>query len=82
MIGLGTAANVAGILAGSLLGLLLGQGIKDKYREIVMQAIALCVGVIGLQMALKTQFDSLYSLCVSFILGKTSTRLLITYSID
>ena len=55
MIGLGTAANVGGILVGSCLGLLLGRGIKDKYREIVMQSIALCVGVIGLQMALKTQ---------------------------
>ena len=33
-------------------------------------------------MALKPQFASLYSLCVSFILGKTNTKLLMTYSID
>jgi len=72
MIGLGTAANVAGILACSLLGLLLGQGIKDKYREIVMQAIALCVGVIGLQMALKTQniMIDIVSMVVGSILGE------------
>lgn len=54
MIGLGTLANVATILVGSAIGLILGQGIKEKYRITIMQGIALCVLVIGLQMALKT----------------------------
>jgi len=72
MIGLGTMANVAGILAGSCLGLLLGRGIKDKYREIVMQAIGLCVVIIGLQMALKTQniMVDIVSLVVGSVLGE------------
>jgi uncharacterized membrane protein YqgA involved in biofilm formation len=72
MIGLGTIANVAGILAGSCLGLLLGRGIKDRYREIVMQAIGLCVVIIGLQMALKTQniMVDIVSLVIGSIIGE------------
>lgn len=51
----GTLVNVAMILVGSSAGLLLKSGIPQKYQVTLMQGMALSVGLIGLQMALKTQ---------------------------
>lgn len=51
----GTLVNAAAVLVGSGLGLALKQGIPEKYHNTLIQGMALAVGVIGLQMALKTQ---------------------------
>lgn len=67
MIGMGTIVNVGTILAGSALGLVLGRGMKEKYQVTVMKGIALCVCVIGLQMALKSQ--NMMIDIVSIVLG-------------
>ena len=53
MVGTGTVVNVAAIAAGSLAGLLVGRGIKEKYQETVIYGLALCVILLGLQMALQ-----------------------------
>lgn len=53
MVGTGTVVNVVAIAAGSLAGLLVGRGIKEKYQETVIYGLALCVILLGLQMALQ-----------------------------
>jgi len=55
MIGMGTVVNTLAILAGGCVGLVLRKGLPEKWQNTVMHGIALCVGVIGMQMALKTQ---------------------------
>src|SRR5699024_11549811 len=49
----GSIINVICIIIGTLIGLLLTK-IGDKYKETIMQGIALTVTSIGLQMALET----------------------------
>lgn len=72
MIGSGTLVNVAAIAGGSLLGLLVGRGIKAKYQETVIYGLALCVIVLGLQMALQGQHIllTIISLVTGSILGE------------
>ncbi|BBB90589.1 MAG TPA: DUF554 domain-containing protein [Methylomusa anaerophila] len=50
----GTLVNTAAIVLGSGIGLLLQRGIPARYQETMMQAMALAVGIIGTQMALKS----------------------------
>ncbi|CQR70026.1 putative membrane protein YdfK [Sporomusa ovata DSM 2662] len=51
----GTLVNAAAVIIGSGVGLALKQGIPDKYQNTLIHGMSLAVGVIGLQMALKTQ---------------------------
>ncbi len=51
----GTIVNAAAVLVGSGMGLALKKGIPEKYQNTIMQGMALAVGVIGLQMAFKTE---------------------------
>ncbi|CVK18567.1 MULTISPECIES: DUF554 domain-containing protein [Sporomusa] len=51
----GTLVNVAAVVVGSGLGLVLKRGIPEKYQNTIMHGMALAVGVIGLQMAFKTE---------------------------
>lgn len=51
----GTLANVAAILAGSFLGLVLHGRMPLRVKTMVFQGLGLCVLVIGLGMALKMQ---------------------------
>ncbi|MBC8016192.1 MAG: DUF554 domain-containing protein [Sporomusaceae bacterium] len=51
----GTLVNAAGIVCGSIVGLLLKKNVPEKYQQTVMHGLALSVGLIGLQMAFKTQ---------------------------
>ncbi|MDF2570696.1 MAG: ydfK [Sporomusa sp.] len=51
----GTIVNAAAVLLGSGLGLALKRGIPEKYQSTIMQGMALAVGIIGLQMAFKTE---------------------------
>ncbi|HWR44052.1 DUF554 domain-containing protein [Sporomusa sp.] len=51
----GTIVNSAAVLIGSGVGLALKRGIPEKYQNTVMHGMALAVGVIGLQMAFKTE---------------------------
>lgn len=72
MVGMGTVVNVAAIAGGSLLGLLVGREIKEKYQETVIYGLALCVIVLGIQMALQGQHIllTIISLVVGSILGE------------
>lgn len=47
MIGLGTIANVAAIIAGGLLGLVMKGGLKQHYQDALEKAMGLCTIFIG-----------------------------------
>lgn len=67
MKGLGTIVNVLTVIAGSGLGIFLRRGIPEKYRETIMAGVALAVGLIGLQMALKT--ENVLIVILSLVIG-------------
>ncbi len=50
----GTLLNIATVLIGSLLGVLLGGRLNDSVRETVLRGLGLITVAIGLQMALQT----------------------------
>ncbi len=56
MTGLGTLANMAAILAGSGIGLLLGGGLKERFQITIMNALGLAVMFIGISSALQGMF--------------------------
>lgn len=56
MIGLGTIVNMAAIVFGSAIGLLLKGGLKEKYQETIMNALGLAVLFIGISGALQGLF--------------------------
>lgn len=55
MIGLGTVVNCAAIIAGCAVGLILKKGFPEKWQETIMYGVALCVFLIGVEMAQKSQ---------------------------
>jgi uncharacterized membrane protein YqgA involved in biofilm formation len=67
MIGLGTLVNVAAILGGSMLGLVLKRGFPKRWQETILQGVGLCILVIGLQMALQSK--QIILVIVSIVLG-------------
>lgn len=68
----GTLVNAAAVVAGSLAGILAKRGVPERYRRTLMQGLGLSVGVIGLQMALRTQNILLViiSIAVGGIIGE------------
>jgi len=48
----GTLVNTGAVVAGSLLGVMIGKRLPDRVKTIVMQVLGLSVVLIGLQMAL------------------------------
>lgn len=56
MIGLGTIINVAAVLVGGGIGLLLRGGIPERFQKILMQSLGLSTMVIGLGGSLKEMF--------------------------
>lgn len=52
MIGLGTIANVAAIIAGGSIGMLLKGGLKERYQQALQKAMGLCTLFIGASGAL------------------------------
>lgn len=56
MVGLGTLANMALILLGSAIGIIVKGGLRQKYRDTIMNALALAVMFIGISGALQGIF--------------------------
>lgn len=67
MVGLGTLVNSGSILAGAGAGLLLRRGLPEKWQESIMQGVALCIIVIGVQMAFKS--ENIMVVIFSIVLG-------------
>lgn len=68
----GTAINGAAIVAGGVLGLMMGSRIPEKIKISVMQGISLAVLLIGIQMALqfKNPLVVIFSLIIGGIAGE------------
>lgn len=64
---LGTLINVATVLAGSCLGLLLGSRVPGRLRDTVMQGLGLCVMIIGALSALET--DDVLGMIICMVVG-------------
>lgn len=64
---IGTLINTAAILAGALLGLLVRKGLPQRLRDTVMQGLGLCVLVIGVRDAIKT--NSMMTVILSIVIG-------------
>ena len=62
---IGTLTNVAAIVFGSAMGVLLKKGISEKAQRVVLQGIGLCVLIIGITSAIETQHTLLLVLSVS-----------------
>ncbi|EJX05082.1 membrane protein containing DUF554, partial [gut metagenome] len=67
MSGLGTLVNSGAIILGSLIGLFLKRGLPEKWQQTIMSSIALCVFVIGVQMAMQT--GNMIIVIISLVLG-------------
>lgn len=59
MIGLGTIVNAVVIILGGLIGVLLKNGISERYKVILMQAIGLSVAIIGISGTLQGMYKVL-----------------------
>lgn len=72
LIPLGTLVNVATVLLGSSLGLLLHRAFPERFRQIQFQATGLFTLALGAQMALRTQNTLLlvFSLLLGGLLGE------------
>ena len=83
---IGTIFNTCMILGGSILGSLFKKGMKEKYHEILMQALGLAVVALGLNTVVKHMPHSRYpvlfilSLAVGSVIGSFIDRSLIQIS--
>ena len=70
---LGSIVNALAIIIGSLVGLLLKHGIKESYRQTIMDATALAVLVIGIIGAVQTEIILLmvFSLVIGSFIGES-----------
>lgn len=68
----GTILNAVAIIAGSLIGIMLGNRLPEKVRETVLNGLGLMVLVVGLSMALETSniLIPLFSVLIGGILGE------------
>jgi len=64
---LGTIANTAAVILGSLLGLLLHKRMPEKFSAIVMQAIGLFTLIVGLDLSFKS--PHLFIVLIAMVLG-------------
>ncbi len=70
---LGTVVNSIAIILGSLLGVIIKQGIEDRYKKIVMDGIGLSVVIIGIAGGIKSENNILViiSIVLGSIIGET-----------
>lgn len=66
---LGTIANALAIIVGGLIGLLFGKGIAEKYKQTILQGVALSVILVGWKSPLAA--DQLLIVIVSMVAGAT-----------
>ncbi len=64
---IGTLINTAAILVGSFIGILVRKGLPQRLKETVMQGLGLCVLVIGVMGAIKT--NDMMAVILSIVTG-------------
>lgn len=62
---LGPIVNFAAILAGSLVGVLFGKKIKERYTDALLVGLALVSGLVGIMSAIKTENTLCVIICIS-----------------
>ena len=69
---LGTIVNTAAVIVGALLGLLLKKGLPERFQDVIMKGLALCVLLIGISGALKGQntLIAILSIVIGAIIGE------------
>lgn len=69
---IGNTVNMLAVVAGSLIGITLGERFPERLRAIIFQALGLCTVVIGLQMALLTREPLLFigSMLIGALIGE------------
>lgn len=67
MSGLGTIVNSGAIVLGSIIGLFFKRGLPEKWQQTMMNSIALCIVIIGIQMAMKT--GNIIIVIISLVIG-------------
>lgn len=78
---LGTIVNVITIIIGSFIGIILKNGIKDEYKETIMNGIGLAVVIIGITGGIKTENTVL--VIASLVLGSIIGEIIsIEYKLD
>jgi len=72
MLPIGTLANVAAVILGGTIGVMLGGRMPESCRAIVFQGLGLCTLVIGMSMALKMQapLPLIFSVVLGGIIGE------------
>ncbi|MBS3813113.1 MAG: DUF554 domain-containing protein [Candidatus Acetothermia bacterium] len=72
MVGLGTIINIITVIVGGSIGLLVGKGLSDNLRDIVMKGLGLVTLIIGFRMALDTKniFIPMASMVFGGLLGE------------
>ncbi|CCQ94576.1 conserved membrane hypothetical protein [[Clostridium] ultunense Esp] len=70
---LGTLVNSTAIILGSIIGIIIKQGIKDEYKKTVMDGVGLSVIIIGIMGAIKSENTILViiSVVLGSIIGET-----------
>ncbi|MFH1880892.1 MAG: DUF554 domain-containing protein [Bacillota bacterium] len=61
----GTLVNVAAIILGTVLGVLLKRGISEKAQKVVIQGMGLCVTIIGIMSAIISELPLLLVMSVA-----------------
>lgn len=64
---IGSIVNVLAITTGSLLGYFMRNGIKDEYKDTIIDGLALCVVVMGIMSTIKT--ENFLLVIVSVVIG-------------
>lgn len=64
---LGTIVNSVAIIAGAILGIIMRKGIKDEYKNTIMDGISLSVIVIGIMGAIKS--ENIILVIASIVIG-------------
>lgn len=73
---IGTIVNCTAIIIGSILGTILKNGIKEKYKDIILKAMGLSAALLGVSSAVKGINDSNYpvlfiiSLAIGGLIGE------------
>ncbi len=69
---LGTVVNAGAIILGAIIGAFLRKGIKEGYKDIVMQGLGLVVGLIGIKMALEAtnMLIIIFSIVIGGLIGE------------
>ncbi len=69
---LGTLVNTGAVIAGTLVGLLLKKGLPERFQDIIMKGLALCVLLIGISGALEGQntLIAILSIVIGAVIGE------------